>query len=55
MEELLTDILEELRRLPDEPGEGALGPLELDRIVRRHNRGISNNAKHLSKRYVLPF
>lgn len=55
MEELLTDILEELRRLPDEPGEGALGPLELDRIVRRHNRGISNNARHLSKRYVLPF
>ncbi|MCI7219900.1 elongator complex protein 3, partial [Parafannyhessea umbonata] len=55
MEELLTDILDELRRLPDKPGEGALGPLELDRIVRRHNRGISNNSKHLSKRYILPF
>ncbi|MGO5475146.1 elongator complex protein 3 [Parafannyhessea sp. LCP19S3_B1] len=55
MEELLTDILDELRRLPDKPGEGALGPLELDRIVRRHNRGISNNSKHLSKRYILLF
>lgn len=55
MEDLLLDILDALRRLPDTPGEGSLGPLDLDRIVRRHNRGVSNNAKHLSKRYILPF
>lgn len=51
MEELLLDILERLRR---EPGR-ALGPAELDRIIRAHNRGVHDNARHLSKRQVLPY
>ena len=55
MEDLLLDILDELRGLSDDDGPASLGPLELDRIVRRHNRGVANNARHLSKRYVLPY
>ena len=53
MEELLLDILGRLRALPQ--GQDALGHEALEAVVRRHNRGIRDNAKHLSKRRILPF
>jgi elongator complex protein 3 len=51
MEELLLDILGRLRRDPSR----ALGAAELDRVIRAHNRGVRDNARHLSKRQVLPY
>jgi elongator complex protein 3 len=52
MEELLLDILSRLRTLPE---GGALPPDEVERVVRSHNRGIRDNARHLSKKRILPF
>lgn len=55
MEELLLDILEHLRALPAERTGDALTRSELDALWRKHNRGVRNNEKHLSKRFILPF
>ncbi|WP_298579144.1 tRNA uridine(34) 5-carboxymethylaminomethyl modification radical SAM/GNAT enzyme Elp3 [uncultured Olegusella sp.] len=55
MEELLLDILEHLRALPAERMDDALTRSELDALWRKHNRGVRNNEKHLSKRFILPF
>lgn len=55
MEELLLDILEHLRALPAERSDDALTRSELDALWRKHNRGVRNNEKHLSKRFILPF
>ncbi|WP_068539823.1 elongator complex protein 3 [Olegusella massiliensis] len=55
MEELLLDILEHLRALPAERTDDALTRSELDALWRKHNRGVHNNEKHLSKRFILPF
>ena len=52
MEELLLDILSRLRTMP---GSDALPSVEVERIVRAHNRGIRDNAHHLSKKRILPF
>lgn len=55
MEELLLDIVAHLRELPAERSHDALTRAELDALWRKHNRGIRNNEKHLSKRYILPY
>lgn len=50
MEELLNDILDRLRQ------DGApLDPNALDRLIRKHNRGISDTTQHLSKHKLLPW
>ncbi len=33
----------------------ALAPVEVERLVRAHNRGIKDNARHLAKKRILPF
>ena len=52
MESLLLDILARLRERPD---ADALAPVEVERLVRAHNRGIKDNARHLAKKRILPF
>ena len=52
MESLLLDILARLR---ETPGDGPLPPVEVERLVRAHNRGVRDNAHHLAKKHVLPF
>ena len=53
MEELLLDIVTHLRELPE--GVDPKAAVKLEGIVREHNRGILGNARHLSKRRLLPF
>ena len=53
MEELLLDIVTHLRELPE--GVDPKVAVKLEGIVREHNRGILGNARHLSKRRLLPF
>lgn len=55
LEELLLDIVRCLRGRMEARDMRPLDALELDRIVRRHNRGVRDNGKHLSKRHILPF
>lgn len=50
MEDLIEDILEELRKVP---GERPLTAEELDRIIRRHSRELPGSRRY-SKRSLLP-
>ncbi len=51
MEELLVDIIAQLRQHEDRP----LTPRELEAILMKHNRGIRSNRHHVHKRHLLPY
>ncbi|OUO87568.1 histone acetyltransferase [Gordonibacter sp. An230] len=55
MEEILLDILEELRRERDAPGAPAVDGKAVARIIRKRNEGRADNADHFAKKQLFPY